>query len=688
MKERLLVTSALPYANGPIHFGHIAGAYLPADIFVRFKRLNGADIVFICGTDEHGVPITLSAEKDQISPKEYVDKYHKVIKGIFDKFNIRFDSFGRTTHPDHYDLTQEFFMNLLKKNLIKPSMAKQYFCASCNKFLADRYVKGTCPKCGHNKARGDECTSCGSWLDVLELKEPSCGICSSVPELRETKHWYLQLQDMSAQLDQWLSEKKHWKENVITWVRSMIKEGLKERAITRDLSWGVPLPLDNTEGKVLYVWFDAPIGYISITKQWARDIGKPDEWKKYWLDPSCRVMHFIGKDNIPFHCIVWPALLMGQVEGYNMPYDVPANEFFNLDGRQFSKSDGWYIDIEDFFTRYKTDSIRYAIAANAPETRDSDFTWKDFQGRNNSELANIYGNFVHRTLAFIIKYFDETIPQQPAKLSEPALKAREEAHRLIDEISSCYNNYEARKACFLIMEMGRLGNRYYDSEAPWATRKSNPDRCAETIGFCTELISYLAYVSYPVIPESAAKLWRMLGNMTEIDMIPWDRIKTIRPAGFKLKNVAILFEKIEDEQIQAEIDTLLKNCEKAGGVKPASPAASTAAPASGPVVNIDDFRKLDLRIAKILEAEALPKSDKLLKLRVSVGGETRQLIAGIAKHYQPQQLIGKNVVIVANLKPAKLMGEVSQGMVLAAKNGDVLALLGPDADISDGSQVS
>lgn len=678
MKERIIVTSALPYANGPIHFGHIAGAYLPADIFVRFKRLEGADIIYICGTDEHGVPITLSAEKEGISPKEYVDKYHKVIRNIFDKFNIEFDNFSRTTIPIHYDLAQDFFLNLLKKNLVKPNVSKQFYCDNCKKFLADRYVRGVCPKCGAEDVRGDECTKCGSWLDVMEIRDPKCGICGNNPEIRETKHWYLQLPELSDKLEEWLNTKKYWKENVRTFVKSMIREGLKERAITRDLNWGVPLPLDDTEGKVLYVWFDAPIGYISLTKEWALKIGKPDEWEKYWLSSDTKVIHFIGKDNIPFHCIVWPALIMGQDYNYNLPYDVPANEFYNLEGRQFSKSAGWYIDIDDFFSKYSVDSIRYAIAANAPETKDSEFTWRDFQLRNNSELANIYGNLVNRTLTFINKYFNGNIPEFN-EMSENSKDILKKAHKIIDTIHDCYNNYEVRRACFFIMELGRLGNKFYDYEMPWKTRKENIDKCKETMAICTKIISYMAYISYPVIPSTAKKLWRMLGYKSDITMIKWDKIKGIKPYGNRLKEVHILFERIEDKVIEMEIKNLhdrAKNVKKLNNNK------------DGGFINIDDFKKINIKIVEIREADRIKKSKKLIKLKVFDGERERQVVAGIAEYYSPESLIGKRVLMVVNLKPVKIMGELSEGMLLAAKDSNNLSLLISERDIDIGADIS
>ncbi|MDD2716539.1 MAG: methionine--tRNA ligase [Candidatus Wallbacteria bacterium] len=691
MKERILVTSALPYANGPIHLGHIAGAYLPADIYVRFKRLTGADIVYICGTDEHGIPITISAEREKVTPREYVDKYHKVIKGIFDQFNIEFDNFGRTSFPQHYDLSQQFFMNLLRKNMIRPRVSQQFYCAKCQRFLADRYVRGTCPKCKAENVRGDECTTCGSWLEVMEILEPRCGICNEKPEIRDTKHWYLQLQDFSGKLSTWIAGKKEWKENVTTFVRSMIKEGLKERAITRDINWGVPIPLDNTEGKVLYVWFDAPIGYISITRDWAQKIGKPDEWKKYWLDPSCRVIHFIGKDNIPFHCIVWPSLIMGQEEKYNLPFDVPANEFYNLEGHQFSKSEGWYIELDDFFQKYKADSIRYAIAANAPEAKDSEFTWKDFQLRNNSELANIYGNLANRTLTFVDKYHDGVIPIVE-NLTEPARKVLSEAQKIIDEIKNCYEKFEVRRACFFIMELARLGNKFYDTEAPWATRKSNLDKCSETMSVCCQLLTALAYASFPVIPESASRLWKMLGFKTEIKMIPWDKLSAVRPSGNHTSSVEILFTRIEDDQIAEEVNKLHAG-KKAEAPKPSkTPKSKPAEPKSealkSDLISINDFRKIKLKVAKVLSAEPVAKSDRLLKLSIEVGSETRQLVAGIAKHYKPEEIVGKNIIIVANLEPAKIMGEISEGMLLAAKNGETLTFLTPSGEISSGSEIS
>jgi methionyl-tRNA synthetase len=468
----------------------------------------------------------------------------------------------------------------------------------------------------------------------------------------------------SDKLNKWLDTKTEWKENVTTFMKSMIKEGLRERAITRDLKWGVPLPLENTEGKVLYVWFDAPIGYISITKEWAINNGKPDDWKNYWLDKKTRIIHFIGKDNIPFHCIVWPSLLMGQDIKYNLPSDVPANEFYNLEGRQFSKSEGWYIDIDEFFKKYKTDSIRYAIAVNAPETKDSEFTWKDFQLRNNSELANIFGNFAHRTLAFIEKYMNGVIPKT-GKSSDSTKQVLSESEKIMDMISENYSKFEVRKACFNIMELGRLANKFYDTEAPWSSRKDDMDKCNLTMETCCTLIARLAYVAYPVIPESSEKLWKMLGNMSKINMISWDKIKTVSPAGQTLNNPKILFKRIEDDTIKEEIEKLHKQAEakkksdkKTDGVLEA--------------ITIDDFKKISLSVGKIISAESVEKSKKLLKLNVSTGGEKRQIVAGIAEFYKPEALINKKVVVVANLKPAKIFGIKSDGMLLAARNKNKL----------------
>lgn len=672
--EKILVTSALPYANGPIHFGHIAGAYLPADIYVRYKRLNGDDVLFICGTDEHGVPITLSAEKQGITPKEYVDINHELIRRIFDKFQVSFDNFSRTTWPKHYELAKTFFTEAHANGYIAEHSDSQFYCESCRRFLADRYLTGACPHCGVPGVRGDECTNCGKWLESLELKNPSCKICGSTPVKRETKHWYLALDKASAGLKDWVERSTHWRDQVRGYVLSLIDKGLKERPITRDMEWGVPVPLADAKGKVLYVWFDAPIGYISATMEWAEKQGKPEAWREYWQNPSCKIKHFVGKDNIVFHCIVWPAMIMGQTTAYNLPENVPANQWLNLDGRQFSKSDGWYIDALTFFEKFSADSIRYCLAANAPETSDTEFTWRDFQLRNNSELSNIYGNFANRVLQFIQNRFAGVVPQTTTTSTRDS-DVIAEARAILARCGENYEKYEARRACYEIMELGRLGNKYIDESAPWDTIKSNPAQCSATLQTAAELVALMAYCSYPVIPDAATRLWQMLGMEQPLTDIRWCEAGNLTCAGNTLDKPVALIRKIEDQEIAMEIEALQQQLPPAS----AAPAAPTHEPLKAEIT-YDDFAKLDLRVGKILEASKVEKADKLLHLKVDIGLEIRDVVAGVAASYAPEALVGRKVVVLANLAPKKLRGIMSHGMLLAGGDGTCICLLSPDKD--------
>ncbi len=668
-KERFLVTSALPYANGPIHFGHIAGAYLPADIFVRFKKVCKEDVVYICGTDEHGFAITVSAQLEGNDPQKHVDHYHKVISGIFEKFNIEFDNFSRTSLEKHHKLSQQFFEQLLANQKISAQDTEQLYCNHDKMFLADRYVYGTCPHCGFEEARGDECGQCGKWLEALELKTPHCKMCNNTPVKKETRHWFLELNKFSDSLKEWLSQKEHWKPNVKNFINSMIEGGLEPRPITRDMNWGVKVPLKEAEGKVLYVWFDAPIGYISSTIEWAEKKGEPELWKKYWENPDCKLVHFIGKDNLPFHCVVWPSMLMGQNEPFILPHDVPANEFYNLEGKQFSKSTGWYIDLEDFFKKYSTDSIRYAIAANAPETKDSSFSWKDFQLKNNSELADIFGNFINRTLRFIGSKAGNTVPEFKASIGDTHVL--ELVSQKMAELTECYNNYQVRRACNVIMDIGRIGNKYFDEKAPWKSIKENLEECQNSLYVCTQIVKSLALACYPIIPESAQKIWQMLGLEGLIKDVDFNKECNIRiNSGHVLGESQVLFGKIEDKQIETEIENLN-----------AMLTAKTAASKKDAInlVTIDDVAKVQLKTGRVVAAEEVPKSKKLLKLEVDLGSETRQILAGIKESYSdPKALIGKLVIAVSNLKPAKLMGLESQGMLLAAKDSKGLKLITVD----------
>lgn len=670
MKEKILITSALPYANGPLHFGHIAGAYLPGDVYARFQRLKGSDVLYICGSDEYGVAITLSADIAKRSPKDHVDMFHAINLNFFNQLNFSFDHYSRTTWPGHVAPVQQFFKDLCENGYIEERITDQLYSEADGRFLADRYVVGTCPKCGYENARGDECPSCGASFDATDLKNPRSKLTKSPLVLRQTKHWFLLLDKFKDRLTEWV-DSKNWKPNVSNFIKGFIKE-LHPRAITRDSTWGVPIPLPDTEGKVLYVWFDAPIGYVSATMDWAQKIKSPDRWKDYWLDPSTKLVHFIGKDNIPFHGAIFPAMVMGQNVPLKLVDELPANEFYNLEGRQFSKSDGWYIDLEDFFTKYTPDQIRYAIAANAPETQDSEFTWKDFQNRCNAELLGKYGNLVNRVLTFAHKNTDGKVPEmkdlQP--IDEQFL---EKIKALKEKAADAFANYHVRRASQIIMELAQEGNAYFDHKQPWKEAKSAEtlQSMKNTVGCCLECLKTLAVISYPIIPTTAAKVFTFLGYHHKPEK--WDVLSI--PEGQKLKQPEILFRKVEDEEIEREIEKL-KSLPKPKNYKPMKPQ-----------ITIDDMKKVDLRVATITQAEEIPKSNKLLKLTADLGFETRTIVSGIKAHYKPQDVIGKKVVVVANLKPAKIAGVESQGMILAAGNDDALVVVTADGSEA-GSEVT
>ncbi len=660
MQQKILITAALPYANGPLHFGHIAGAYLPADCYARFKRLQGNDVLYICGSDEYGVAITLSADMAGRTPKEHVDIFHEVNKNFFTKLQISFDHYSRTTWPGHVAVVQEFFLDLHKNGYIEEKLCHQLYSEQDKRFLADRYVQGTCPKCGYDKARGDECPSCGASYEATDLLHPKSKISGSSLILKDTVHWFLRFDRFKEKLSEWI-QTKHWKANVEHFAKAYIDD-LKPRAITRDSDWGVPVPLKEAEGKVLYVWFDAPIGYISATKEWAEKRASKDAWKDYWLDPKTKLVQFIGKDNIPFHAVFFPAMVMGQSQPYKLVDDLPANEFYNLEGKQFSKSEGWYIDLESFFSEYTADQIRYTIAANAPETQDAEFTWKDFQSRCNAELLGKFGNLVNRVLVFAQQQCAGKVPPQQ-DLQEVDHAFVQKIHTLAALISEAYDHYHLRKASQLVMELAQAGNMYFDSKKPWTAAKdpkTQPDM-QNTIGCCLECIKVLALTSAPIIPSTSEKVWKMLGFTSSLSSQKWDRALTHSLVeGTLLPAPEILFRKIEDLQIQAEMAKLQKMSVKEEKQHVIAPLKDS--------INIDDVRKMDLRVATILSVERVAKSKKLLKLSVDVGFEKRTIVAGIGEHLSSiESLVGKKILVVANLLPATLMGVESQGMVLAAK---------------------
>lgn len=675
-KQKFLITSALIYANGPVHPGHVIGAYLPADSFARFQRLKGNDVCFISGSDEYGVAITLNAEIAGKTPREYVDIYHEVNKKLFQDLKISFDHYSRTTWPGHVELVHQFFLDLIENGLVEERVTKQLFSVEDNRFLADRYVEGECPKCHFKEARGDECSSCGASYEATDLINPVSKLTKSPLTLKETKNWFFCCDQLKDQLSLWV-KKKNWKANVVNFILPYI-EDLRARSITRDLDWGVPVPLPNAEGKVLYVWFDAPIGYLSATKEWAEMRGEPDLWKSYWCDENTKLVHFIGKDNIVFHAVLFPAMTMGQNQPYKLVDELPANEFLNLEGKQFSKSTGWYIGIEEFLKQFSSDQLRYSLIANAPENHDTEFTWDDFQMRVNSELVGKFGNFVYRTMTFITTRMDGKIPESHDydEVDQDFLAKLEES---VKEIEDCYHSFRLRKASTLLMEMASHANTYFDHKQPWNLIKDKEKLPAleTTMSICLEAIKALALSSFPIIPDAAEMMWEMLGQSHTLESASWDEVvsSSLVPSQ-QLGKPQILFTKVEDEVIEQEKAKLqAKNPEQ-------------VYESLKEEISIDDFGKTDLRVVKILKAEPIKKSSRLLHLEVDIGFEKRSVVSGIREHYpDPKELIGKQGILVANLKPAKILGVLSQGMLLAGSDGKLLKLPEIGDAIPPGSKV-
>ncbi|MBN1397826.1 MAG: methionine--tRNA ligase [Bacteroidetes bacterium] len=683
--ERILITAALPYANGFLHLGHLAGAYLPADIYARYQRLKKRNVLFLCGSDEHGVAITVSAEKEKTTPVKIIDRYHPANKTTFEEFGMSFDNYSRTSLPLHHENAKEFFKEFHHHHILIDKKEQQLYCLKDKMFLADRYVEGTCPKCKSAQARGDQCENCGTWLDQTELIEPKCKLCGSTPVVKETTHWYFPLGRYQERLEKYIDERNKrdgWKENVLRYCEGWFKDGLKDRAVTRDLDWGVRVPVKGYEDKVIYVWFDAVLGYISSAKEWAANIGRPEEWRTYWQNNDSKYVAFIGKDNVVFHCIVFPAMLMAwndsNPDNFVLPENVPANEFLNFEGQKFSKSRGWGIDVQDFLKFFPADMLRYALAVNLPETRDSDFYLKDFQARINNELADIAGNFINRTIAFIDKNYDGKVPDKGEfhKLDEEIIEIVKKAPAAI---GSLFEHYSFREGLMETMNLSRAANKYFNDSEPWKTLKTDPKRCSTTLYIAVQLVRSLAILLEPVVPGTSKRIWSLLNLDTTMKDEGWDSASEFRiEEGHKLSKPEILINKIEDKKI----DEILKFLE--GG----NNKTEGQMPPLKPVITINDFQKIDLRVGRIIEAEKVPKSTKLVKLQVEIGNEKRQVVAGIAHHYKPEDLTGKLVVIVANLQPAKLMGYESQGMILAAstETGE-LTLVGLQSDISTGSAV-
>jgi len=690
MPERLLVTSALPYANGPLHLGQIAGAYLPADIYVRFKRLTGADVVYICGSDEYGVPNLLAAQKEGIEPQELVDRYHFMNKRDFERLGMSFDNYSRTTLPAHIPLSQEFFLNLYNKGFITKKTTKQLYCPKCAMFLPDRYVEGTCPHCGSEGARGDQCEKCGRWIDPLLLVKPHCVICGQMPEVRETTQFYLDLPAFKEPIFEYINANTHWRDNVRNFCLGWLKEGLEERAITRDISWGVPVPIEGYKEKVIYVWFEAPIGYISATREWAEKIGKPDIWERYWKDPECKIIHFIGKDNIVFHAIVWPAILMGQ-DGYNLPYEIPASEFLNIEGKKLSTSRNWAVWLGDLLDRFPPDFVRYYLTAIAPETQDSDFVWADFMRRCNDELIDIYANLVNRSLSFIERYYSGRVPVN-ADMSDGDKKMVDVTLEYAGKVGDAIDGFKMKEALKYFMELAREGNKYYDASSPWHTRESDRCRCDATMHTIWRLLAVMSIVGEPFIPSTQSRLRKMLGLEEDINAYKWDKIGELKPDDRTVvSGVEVLFRKIEEGDVERERAKLGKPVDiSLFVVKEKEEVIEGVIKVEN--ISFDEFKKMDIRVASVKSCEKVEGADKLLKITLSDGEGERVVVAGIAEFYKPEDLIGRKLVLMANLEPRRMRGVLSSGMVLAAtvEEKGVLkdvVLLTLDRDVPDGSSI-
>lgn len=673
--KRTLVTAALPYANGGVHIGHLAGVYVPADIYVRYLRLRGRDVLFICGSDEHGVPITIRAKKEGVTPQDVCDRYHKLIKESFEKFGISFSIYSRTTSDVHAKTATEFFEKLYEKGEFIEQESEQYFDEEAKTFLADRYIKGECPHCGNPDAYGDQCEKCGKDLSPTELINPHSTISGSKPVLRTTKHWYLPLDKAQPWLEKWiLADHSDWRSNVVGQCKSWFDMGLKPRAVTRDLDWGIPVPVEGAEGKVMYVWFDAPIGYISNTRELL-----PNDWEKWWKSQDTRLVHFIGKDNIVFHCIVFPAML--KAEGsYILPDNVPANEFLNLEDDKISTSRNWAVWLHEYVEEFpgKQDVLRYVLTANAPETKDNNFTWKDFQARNNNELVAVYGNFVNRALVLTQKYFGGKVPPC-GELTEQDKEIIAEFRDVKAKVEELLEKFRFRDAQKEAMNLARIGNKYLADSEPWKVFKTDPKRVETILNLSLQLVANLAIAFEPFLPFSSEKLRSMI-NMPNLK---WDNLgqTDLLAAGHELNQPELLFEKIEDEVVEAQIKKLEET-------KKANEAANYKAAPIRADVDIEEFSKMDLRVGTVLECEKVPKADKLLRFLIDDGLEKRQILSGIAKYYKPEELLGKQVVFIANLPARKLRGLDSQGMILSAVNNDgSLSVITVNRPVKPGSEV-
>ncbi len=687
MSKRYTITAALPYTNGPIHIGHLAGVYVPADIFARYQRLKNNDVAFICGSDEHGVAISIKAKKEGTTPQAIIDKYHAIIKQSFADFGISFDNYSRTSAPIHHQTASDFFKKLYEQGDFIEEISEQLYDEEAHQFLADRFVIGTCPKCGNPEAYGDQCERCGSSLNATDLIDPKSSITGSKPTLKATKHWFLPLNRYQEFLEKWILEghKSDWKPNVYGQVKSWLDDELKPRAVTRDLDWGIPVPVEGAEGKVLYVWFDAPIGYISSTKEWAEREGK--DWRPYWQDKNTELVHFIGKDNIVFHCIIFPAML--KAEGsYILPTNVPANEFLNLEGNKLSTSKNWAVWLHEYLQDFpnQQDVLRYALTANAPETKDNDFTWKDFQARNNNELVAIFGNFINRVAVLTQKYYEGAVPAA-GEFNDIDTETLRQITELTEKIEQSLERYRFREAQQELMNMARLGNKYLADEEPWKLIKTDPERVKTVMYVALQIATALAVASEPFLPFTSEKLKRML----QLGAITWENLKTnateLLKAGHRIGTAELLFEKIEDAAIEKQLQRL-ENTKLANKQEAQANTEVTVAPQKE-LISYDDFAKMDIRIGTILEAEKMPKADKLLILKVDTGIDQRTIVSGIAQSFAPEEIIGKKVTVLVNLAPRKLRGVESQGMILMVENSEgKYTFINPDTEgIANGTEV-
>ncbi|MCX4261615.1 MAG: methionine--tRNA ligase [Alistipes sp.] len=674
--KRYLVTSALPYANGPVHIGHLAGVYIPSDIYTRYLRLRGADVISVCGSDEHGVPITIKARKEGVTPQQIVDRYHSIIKSSFERLGIAFDIYSRTSSPTHRTTASDFFRKLYDEGKFIEKTSMQYYDEDTQTFLADRYIVGTCPHCGNDRAYGDQCEKCGSTLSPDELIDPHSAVSGSVPVKRETKHWYLPLDQYEPFLRDWILEShREWRSNVYGQCKSWIDMGLQPRAVSRDLDWGIPVPVEGAEGKVLYVWFDAPIGYISATKDLTPD------WQKYWCSDDTKMVHFIGKDNIVFHCIVFPSMLKAH-GGFVLPDNVPANEFLNLEGDKISTSRNWAVWLHEYLDDFpgKEDVLRYVLCANAPETKDNDFTWKDFQSRNNSELVAVLGNFVNRALVLTKKYYDGAVPAC-GQLTDYDRQTLDEVAQIRASLERNIETYHFREALKDAMTYARIGNKYLADTEPWKVVKTDPERVKTILNIALQLTADLSIAIEPFMPFSAAKIVKML----DIKPLGWDLLgsETLIEAGHRIGEPELLFEKIEDDAIQRQLDKL-----------EAARAANAAAEAANNVtdqketVSFDDFQRMDIRVSTILAAEKVAKTKKLLKLTIDTGIDKRTIVSGIAEHYTPEELVGRQILVLVNLAPREIKGITSNGMILMAEDATGrLVLLQPEQGVNSGAMI-